>query len=69
MGTEQGDINNLGIFSTKPLDSSWLKKNKGVTKNIGLNSKKKSAYADKFNDPLWKKQWYMVRAPLYFLTV
>lgn len=60
MGTEQGDTAQLGSFSTKQLPASWLKSHKGVTKNVGLNSKKASAYGDQFNDPLWKKQWYVV---------
>lgn len=54
------DVKNVGRFSTKPKDASFLTKVPGVTKHIGTRSRKVSAYFNNFNDPYWRKEWYVV---------
>lgn len=57
---KQGDITKLGSFSTLQAPASQLKTYPKETINIGLLSKKVSAYAVEYNDPKWRFQWNLV---------
>lgn len=53
-------MKDLGTIGTTPVLENTLSGYEGPTLHLNSDPKKLSAYALKFSDPSWRKEWYLV---------